>query len=254
MAQYGTWLSYGGAARIWLAVVLLAAAAGVVYAGTRLALPARAARPGKAAAAFLVTSWLLAIMTFLVCVVVYAEQEHQERLARLPPEDPVTPVTLIGSGVIFFVILVSSKRGWKAALAGGVIASLAAPMIFELPFDLIVMARTYPPIPPYPGLYRALFFLPLFLVEVTTLSFLTLSPMVRLSRVTCYLFAAMLTVFAIWGLTGFGYPSAPVPIALNVVSKLLALATALSLYLPPQPPDVSPPGPGEPARTGLSAA
>ena len=28
MAQYGTWVSYGGAARIWLAVVLVAAAAG----------------------------------------------------------------------------------------------------------------------------------------------------------------------------------------------------------------------------------
>ena len=254
MARYGTWVSYGGTARIWLAVILLAAAAGVAYAGARLALPARAARPGKAAAAFLVAAWLLALLTFLACVAVYAQQEYQERLARVPPEDPITPVTFIGSGLVFFVILVSSKHGWKTALAGGVIASLAAPMIFELPFDLIVMARTYPPIPPYPGLYRALFFLPLFLVEVTTLSFLTLSPMVRLSRVTCYLFAAMLTVFAIWGLTGFGYPSAPAPIALNVVSKILALGTALSLYLPARQPDVSPPGPAGQARTGLPAA
>jgi hypothetical protein len=113
---------------------------------------------------------------------------------------------------------------------------MAAPMIFELPFDLLVMARTYPPIPPYPGLYRALFFLPLFLVEITALSFLPLSPMVRLSRGTFFLFGSMLVVFAAWGLAGFSYPSAALPIAMNVISKLLALGTALSLYLPPQEP------------------
>ena len=40
---------------------------------------------------------------------------------------------------------------------------------------------------------------------------LRLSPMVRLTRATFYSFALMLGVFAIWGLAGFGYPSAPVP-------------------------------------------
>jgi hypothetical protein len=40
MTQYGTWVSYGGAARVGLALVLLAAAGGLAYAGTRLPLPA----------------------------------------------------------------------------------------------------------------------------------------------------------------------------------------------------------------------
>jgi hypothetical protein len=70
-------------------------------------------------------------------------------------------------------------------------------MIFEFPFDLIVMARLYPPIPPDPALYRVLFFAPLFLIEVMTLWLLTLSPMVRLSRATFFWFALMLAVFAV---------------------------------------------------------
>jgi hypothetical protein len=48
MTQYGTWVSYSGTARIWLAIALLVVAGGLAYAGTRLPLPARAARPGKA--------------------------------------------------------------------------------------------------------------------------------------------------------------------------------------------------------------
>jgi len=56
--------------------------------------------------------------------------------------------------------------------------------------------------------------------------------MVKLSKATFFSFAAMLAVFAVWALSGFGYPSAPLPYALNVLSKILAFVTALSLFLP----------------------
>lgn len=36
-------------------------------------------------------------------------------------------------------------------------------------------------------------------------------------------------------LSGFGYPSTPAPYALNVISKILALITALTLFLPQRP-------------------
>jgi predicted lipid-binding transport protein (Tim44 family) len=49
---------------------------------------------------------------------------------------------------------------------------------------------------------------------------------------TFYFFALMLLVWTVWALIGFGYPSAPGPIVLNIVSKLLAFATALSLFWP----------------------
>jgi hypothetical protein len=77
-----------------------------------------------------------------------------------------------------------------------------------------------------------MFFLPLFIVEIITLSLLTFSPMVRVSRAAFFSFASMISVFAVWALFGFAYSSTPAPLALNVLSKLLAFVTALCLFLP----------------------
>jgi hypothetical protein len=232
VTQSGTWVSYGGAARMVLAVVLLAAAGGVVYAGIRLPLPVRLARPSEGVRTFRLVTWGFAIIAFLVCLPIYVKHARREHLLHTVPPDAITPVTVICVGVIFVIIfIVGSSHGWRIALASAAIGAAAAPMIFEFPFDLIVMARTYPPLPPDPALYRVLFFAPLFLVEFTTLALLTLSPMVRLSRSAFFFFALMLTVFAAWGLFGFAYPSAPVPFALNALSKILAFAAALSLFL-----------------------
>jgi hypothetical protein len=233
VTQSGTWVSYGGAARIVLAVVLVAAAGGVAYAGIRLPLPVRPARPSEGARTFMLVTWGLAIAAFLACLPIYIHQARREHLFHTAPPDPITPVTAICVTVIFVIILLLGRsHGWRVALGSAAIGAAAAPMIFEFPFDLIVMARTYPPIPPDPALYRVLFFAPLFLVEFTTLALLTLSPMVKLPRASFFFFALMLVVFAVWGLSGFGYPSAHVPFALNVLSKIVAFAAALSLFLP----------------------
>ncbi|MGH3122339.1 MAG: hypothetical protein ACRDND_15110, partial [Streptosporangiaceae bacterium] len=231
---YGTWLSYSGAARIELAVVLLAAAGGLAYAGIRWRVPRQATRPGRAGMTFMLLAWALAIVTFLVCVTAYINQERLDYLARAAaaPGDPIAPVSLLGMAAVFLAVLIASPDGFVVRVGSAIIGAIAAWMIFELPFDLIVMARTYPPITPDPALYRALFFLPLFLIEITTLSLLTWSPLVWLRRASFVSFALMLTVFAVWALFGFGFPSAPVPIALNVVSKILAFVTGLTLFLP----------------------
>ena len=73
--------------------------------------------------------------------------------------------------------------------------------------------------------------------------------MVKVSRAAVLSFALMLAVFAAWALTGFAYPSAPIPYAFNVVSKILAFVTALCLFLP-QRAQVGPPG----SRTSASTA
>jgi hypothetical protein len=234
LTAYGTWVSYSGAARIWLAILLLAVAGGLTYTGTRLRLPLRARRPGKAAAVFMLVAWVLAIATFLICTVVYVEQARQAYPVGIAaPTDPITIVTLAAVVATFAIVNeMGQPLGQRAALGSAVIGALSAPMIFELPFDLIVMARTYPPIPPYPALYRALFFLPLFTIEITTLGLLILSPMVALSKRTPLALAAMFVVFAIWALFGFAYPSAPITIALNVLSKVLAFAAAATLFAP----------------------
>jgi hypothetical protein len=233
MTTEGAWIGFSGTARIGLAVALLAVAGGAAYAGTRWPGPVQARRPRPAVANLMLAIWIVAITVFLVCASVYVHQARHEFPGRATPTDPITPVTFMGVGVVFFVILIASTGGPVARLGSAVIGALAAPWIFELPFDLIVVTRTYP-VPPDPALYRALFFVPLFAIALSTLALLTLSPMVRLSRATFWSFALMLAVFAVWALAGFGYPSAPVPIALNVVSKILAFVTVLTLFLLPR--------------------
>jgi hypothetical protein len=235
--QYGTWFSYDGTARIWLAVILLIVAGGLAYWGTRLRHPIAVARPGRRAAVVMLVTWALAIVTFLVAVFFYAQRESLDHLLKPPPANPVTVVTLTAVVVTFVIIWVTGQpRDSRTVLAGAIIGALAAPMIFELPFDLIIMARTYPPLPPDPALYRAIFFVPLFLIEISTLALLTLSPLVRLSRPAFIFLALMFVVFAVWGLLGFAYPSAPSDIALNMLSKILAFVVALCLFLPPRAP------------------
>jgi hypothetical protein len=216
----------------------------------------------------MVVAWAAAIFTFLACASIYVRQYLREyHLTKAAPTDRIAPVTLLAAVAVFVIILTRSSPGFGTRLASAAIGAMAAPMIFEFPFDLIVLARTYPPIPPDPALYRALFFVPLFLIEITTLLLLRLSPMVRLTRATFFSFALMLGVFAVWALSGFGYPSAPAPIALNVVSKLLAFVTVLTLFLPQRPPRPQtlqphsneqarpagrPPVPDSPARIGTA--
>lgn len=227
-------MGYGGDARIALAVVLLAVVAVVVYAGCRLPLPVRAPRRGQLAVAAAVVVWVLAIVAFLACVSIYISHARgNPDLAQGAPADPITPITYTCVGILFvIVLLVGRGHTWPVRLAGAAVAAMTAPMIFELPFDLIVMARSYPPIPPHPAAYRVLFFAPLFLVELTTLAFLVLSPMVTFRKTAVLCFAAMLVVFAVWALYGFGYPSTSKFFAFNVASKILAFVTVLVMFLP----------------------
>jgi hypothetical protein len=203
----GTWVSYSGMAKVDLAIVLVAAAAGMVYAGTRLRRPVRLPGPGETATRIMVLAWVLAIAAFLVCAVQYVKTMRQHHLLPTLPKDPIAPVTGACVVAIFVAILIIARsHAWRVRLVSAAVGAIAAPMVFEFPYDLIIMARTYPPIPPDPALYRVLFFAPLFLAEFATLSFLTFAPMVRLTKVTFYSFALMLAVFAAWALSGFAYP------------------------------------------------
>jgi hypothetical protein len=253
MTQTGTWVSYGGAAEIVLAGGLMVTAAAVFYAGLRRRQPARLPKPGRTVRILLLATWPLAILAVPVCEVLYVAHANREHVAIGAPADPITPFTLIGTGLLFCVIaMVLNSRGWRVALGSALIGALAAPMIFEFPFDLIVMARIYPGLPPDPALYRFLFFAPLVLTEVITVALLTLSPAARLSRATLWCLASMLAVFAVWALFGFGYPSTPATTTLNVVSKILALMAALTLFGPARPELITESS-ARPARAKASA-
>lgn len=117
MANYA-WISYGGTGRLALAIVLLIAAGGVAAAGTRLAVPVRAPRPGQAAAKFMLAAWVIAITAFLACASVYVQQARRDNLTHARPPDPITPVTFISVGVIFvIVVVISSSYKWPVRLA-----------------------------------------------------------------------------------------------------------------------------------------
>jgi hypothetical protein len=231
MTGSSPWVDYSGAAEIVLVAVLMAAAAAVAYAGIRLPLPARLPKPGRKATIIIIGAWMLAIVALVACVHVYLTQMSEAGIMHHPRPDDVTPVTLIGTAVLFAVIAVAQKaQGWRVALGSAVVGAAAGPWIFEVAFDLIIMPRTHPVIDP--GLYRVVLFTPLILTGILTVALVSLSPAARVHRATLWCLAGMLAVFAAWGLIGFSYPSAPGPLTLNALSKVLALATALTLFLP----------------------
>jgi ABC-2 type transport system ATP-binding protein len=241
----GGWVSFSGDARIELAAGLLATAGGAAFVGFRLRRTIQATRPAASVVVLMFSLWVISLVAFVVGLAIYIKQFlHDYPHIHSGVTDPITPVTFLAAVVLFGIIMTRSGYRYQTRLGGAVVGAMAAPMIFELPFDLIVLARTYPPLFPDPTFYRAIFFTPLFLVEITTMWLLTLSPMVRVRRSTFFCFALMLAVFGIWALSGFGYPNAALPITMNVISKILAFITALTLFMPDRLRDWRKDGPG----------
>jgi hypothetical protein len=221
LTEYGTWSPYVGTDAIFLAVTLLAIGVLLMYFGTRLTGKVGIRRSGKTVSVFLIVMWGLSLATFEIGYATYAVQLYQMNMIQTPPVNPISPITVTSAVATFIIIAYLSRRhGLKLALGSAFVGTAAAPMIFELPFDLIVMTRTYPAVPPYPTLFRLVFFLPLFLVEISTFSLLTLSPLTNLSKYTLFSLAGMFFVFAVWAFFGFSYPSNSLSFTLNGVSKV----------------------------------
>lgn len=230
MTQYGTWSPYVGTDAILLASVLFIIAGVLALMGTRLRHPVGVDRPGKTVCIFLIVMWFLSLGTFLITILTYAKLLYQQYGNFTSPPSPITPVTVLAGLVAFIVISYLTRRhGLKTALISAMVGTIAAPMIFEFPFDLIVMGRLYPPTITQLTL---LYFLPLFLIEISSFGLLTLSPSLKLSKYTLFALAATFFVFAIWACFGFSYPSNPISFTLNVASKISSFITAVTLFLP----------------------
>lgn len=234
----GTWAPYAGTDSILLAALLLVIAAAFACLGVRLRSSMAPARPGRAVSVFLILIWVVSLVAFLVDAVTYGFVLQWANLVAVyqsyTAPNPVTPITEACAVATFIIILLLTRRhGLKVALLSSFVGAASGPMIFELPFDLIVLNRIYPPIPPAPIIFRLLFFLPLFLVELSTMSFLTFSPLTSLSKYTLFSLAGFFVVFAIWAAFGFSYPSPthPLETAFNDISKVLSFVTAITFYL-----------------------
>ena len=234
MPQYGTWTPYTGAEAIRLAAIMFVIAVGLAFFGIRLQHPLQPRKTGWFAGGLLVVIWLVSIATFGVNGSTYYYALIKSVGQFTPPPSPISPVTALAGSLGFITIMVLSswQSGWKAALGGAIVGTMAAPMIFELPFDLIVMGRIYPTPPAPTALYTLLYFLPLFLISLSSFGLLTVSPLISLSRSTVFCLAGMFLVFGVWALFGFAYPSQPTPLILNATGKLLAFAAAVTLFVP----------------------
>jgi hypothetical protein len=227
-----SWAPYSGVGGIVLALVLALVTAGFVVVAVRLRAPVPGPGARGGVTAFLVVAWMLAVTTFVVDYFVYVQQAREVEFTLPSPANHVTPVTFACAGVSFLVVVVLTPARLRTKLGNAFFCACAGPMVFELPFDLIVMARTSA-IPPAPGLYIALFFLPLFAIEVLTIALAATRPGVQITRWTAVGLAGMFGVFAVWALIGFEYPGGGLPLTMNIVSKVLAFAVSLSLFVRP---------------------
>ena len=231
----GTWAPYTGADAILLAATLLVVAAIFAYLGLKLRVPRTLARPGRTTSLLLVLIWLVSLLAFVVDSVTYGWVLKEANLAATyksyTAPNPVTPITEAGAAIAFVIILVlTRKHGFKIAFLSAFVGALVAPMIFELPFDLIVLTRIYPSIPPAPTVFRLLFFLPLFLLELSTMSFLAFSPLTKMSKYTHFSLAGFFVVFAVWAAFGFSYPSDLLDTLFNDLSKALCFVVAITFF------------------------
>jgi hypothetical protein len=227
---------------ILLATVLFVITGILIYAATRLHHSISTKRPGLFVGVCLVMIWLLSAITFLVAAITEGRALTQQIGPVTGPANHITPITLACGVVAFFVIVyltsgrgttpISPRQFW-VAVGSAIAGTIAAPLIFELPFDLIVMGRVYYPTPH--ALFALLYFFPLFLLEISSFAVLTFSPFMKVSRPTLFLLAGMFFVFAVWAVFGFTYPSSPLPYACNAASKILAFAAAISLFVPRKP-------------------
>ena len=230
MNTHQPWSPYVGSSSTLLVVALLIVTSILISFAVRLPHPITVKRPGKVLSVSIVVFWIVCVMAVLVASYIYIVAEYRQAGGHLTvAADPISPVTYTSAVVAFLVIAYLARRsGFWGALGSAIVGTIAAPLIF----DLIILGRISPP--PPGTLLLLIFFLPFILVQLLSFAMLTFSPVMKLSRYTLFLLASMFLIFAVWAMFGFAYPASLLPIALNMISKVLAFATAVSLFLPPE--------------------
>ena len=216
------WSPYKGSGALLLSFILTILGIGLILLGRRMTKEVKLPRLGMALGVIVVIIWAFSILTFL---------KINHDLARYTNSTgnlgPIFPITITSAICCFaYVAYVSRHDGILAAIRNGFLGFVAGPMIFELPFLLIVIPRVSAP----PRL-EVIFLLPLFTIVFTTLILLSFSRRVAITRYSIYFFGAMILVFAVWALEGYSYPSNPTSFLLNAISKVLGFAAIAALFV-----------------------
>ncbi|MGH9919670.1 MAG: hypothetical protein ACRD6W_12505 [Nitrososphaerales archaeon] len=217
------WNPYSGSVAILLSLLLLAIGAGLLLSGWRRTGARKVSARGRVIKVVTVIVWVLSILLVLPLFGQVARREGQSSLGI----GPVFPITLACAFCSFLIVAYLTRgTGTIAALANGFTAAVAGPMVFELPFLLIITPVVTTRVP------HPLFLFIVFLVVIlTTLALPTFSERFSVTRYTLYSLGAMFLVFAAWALlTGYAPPSDPTSFALNAVSKVLGFATVAASF------------------------
>lgn len=208
------WHAYSGYGQAAVAVILLAIGVAFLVAGRRSQGGFKVPLPGTGLKIVIVLLWVLSILLVLPMFKQVARATGQSSLGL----GPVFPITLTCAFVTFVAVAYITRGGGAlAALGNGFAAAAAGPMVFELPFVLIIA-----PVVTTKAPHPLLLFLTFLVVILTTLALPAFSTRFSVTRSSLYLFAAMLVVFAAWAAsTGYAPPADPTSLALNAVSKVL---------------------------------
>ncbi len=228
---YSVWSPYGGLESYLLVGGMLLATVVLTLLGVALKRPLAARPAGRVVGGFLVLIWLISVVILRVAEAAYSLTVYQQAGPQPAPPNPITRYT-VGFALLAFgcVLVMTRKYGWKLAVVSAIAAAGAGPVMFEVGFDLVVAFRLQIPDPA--ALYRLLFFGPLLLFNVATLSLLTLSPAARLRRQTLFALAGMFAIWTVWALFGFAYPDTPTTLVFNLSSKLLSAVAGVMIFLP----------------------
>jgi len=117
MTQYGnTWLSYGGSARLVLALAVLAVAVALACAGTRFHRPVRLPRPGRALTAGMLAAWVVSIGAFFGGLAVYALQVQHDHLEKPAAANPIQFVTFTAALILFLIVFAATDRSLRVRM------------------------------------------------------------------------------------------------------------------------------------------
>ena len=221
VTKSGGWRPYSFPGSVILSFILLIIGIGLVFLGKRMKTSVKVPHLGKSLKITMIVTWVILVLGFLF---IYAVSEKPT--GRALQNGPIFPITFACAVCTFaYLVYISRRDGILAALGNGIVGAAAGPMVFEFPFDWIVIPQVNAS-----TMYLIRFFTPLFVIELATFSLLLLSRRVSITRYSLYSLGAMFIVFAVWALEGFSYPSSPVPFLLNAISKVLSFTTIIALF------------------------
>lgn len=215
------WSPYTFPASIILATILLIVGIGIILLGRRIKTGIRLPHPGKSVRVVILVVWALSLIILLPIYIMRAQI-----FPGAIQTGPVFPITIASAaGTFVYLAYIYRREKIRTIMGNALLGAAAGPMVFEFLFDCIVLPQIKAPISSI-----LIFFVPLFIAVLLTLTLLLLSTRTSITRYSAYSLGAMFIAFAAWAFVGFSYPSSLLPFLFNAISKVLSFVTVAALF------------------------